>query len=176
MDKVPLNHRPTHEGGVLVMAITATGWVGPEGEAADGGDIPPGSMEFPPCQCTRHRFRAPVTDPVLSAKVAAVNDREEGEGRGVSRAVFRFEPYTTRQDDTVEPEYRAVCVAGDEEPCGAVSGVRGSAVEVDDWMRRHMAESKHHHFKRSFDDYAELLPTSELPAELEPARVKRVRS
>ncbi|MFF3553644.1 hypothetical protein ACFYXL_09540 [Streptomyces tsukubensis] len=94
----------------------------------------------------------------------------------MSRAVFRFEPYTTRQDETVEPEYSAVCVSGDEEACGAASGVRGSALDVDDWMRGHMTETAHRHFKRSFDDYAELLPTSELPAGLEPARVRRVKA
>ncbi|MFF3553643.1 hypothetical protein ACFYXL_09535 [Streptomyces tsukubensis] len=81
MDKVPPERWPKRDGDALAMLIKAGGWVHPEGETADGANIPPGSMAFPPCQCPRHRFREPATDPVLSAKVAAANDRSR-KGRG----------------------------------------------------------------------------------------------
>jgi hypothetical protein len=56
----------------------------------------------------------------------------------MSRAVFRYELFMTRQDPTVEPEYSANCVAGEEESCGADSGIHSEANDVDDWMRSHM--------------------------------------
>jgi hypothetical protein len=91
----------------------------------------------------------------------------------MSRAVFRYVPYATRQDSTVEPEYSAYCVAGDEKSCGADSGIRSEANDVDDWMRGHMRETGHMHFRRRFDDFAELT-VSGMPTDLQPARVKRV--
>lgn len=93
----------------------------------------------------------------------------------MTRAVFRYVPYTTFQDQTVEPEYSAYCAAGEEKPCGAVSGVHSCAVDVDEWMRIHMRETGHRHFRRRFDDFAELGPTGGLPAALEPARFDRVK-
>ncbi|MGW0712447.1 DUF7848 domain-containing protein [Streptomyces sp. NPDC002643] len=89
------------------------------------------------------------------------------------RVVFRFVPFTTRQDPYVEPEYSATCVAGDETDCGEESGVHYTAVDVDDWMRKHMQKTGHQTFRRRFDDFA-LLEPAELPPGLEPARVRRV--
>lgn len=94
----------------------------------------------------------------------------------MTRAVFRYKRYTTRQDQTVEPEYSAHCVAGDEEPCRADSGVRSDANDVDDWMRDHMKDTGHRNFRRRFDDFAELTPTDGLPAELEPPHVEPVKA
>lgn len=93
----------------------------------------------------------------------------------VSRSVFRYVSYTTRQDPTVEPEYSAYCVAGDEEACGAQSEKHDNPTDVDDWMRGHMKETGHMHFRRRFDDFAELTVQG-FPAGLEPARVERVRA
>ncbi|MFZ3471478.1 hypothetical protein ACODT4_20835 [Streptomyces sp. 2.9] len=81
---------------------------------------------------------------------------------------FRFQDYTTRQDPASEPEYSAVCVStdqGDDEEaaaCIAGSGPVASALSVDNWMRDHLRDTGHRHFRRSFDDFAELLPTHEL--------------
>lgn len=44
-------------GGVLLV---------PKDSGADGADLPPGSMAYPPCQCPRHRDK-PTVDPMLSA-------------------------------------------------------------------------------------------------------------
>uniref|UniRef100_A0AAU2V6U1 DUF7848 domain-containing protein n=1 Tax=Streptomyces sp. NBC_00003 TaxID=2903608 RepID=A0AAU2V6U1_9ACTN len=85
-------------------------------------------------------------------------------------SILRYEKWTTRQDPTVEPEYRARCVSGEERYCTATSGKHLSADEADDWMRDHMRQTGHRHFRRSFDDFAELLPTDRL----QPARARRV--
>ncbi|MFZ3547690.1 hypothetical protein ACODT3_19145 [Streptomyces sp. 4.24] len=84
------------------------------------------------------------------------------------KSTFRFQAYTTRQDTAAEPEYSAVCVSTDQDnveeaaACLAASGPMASALSVDDWMRNHMRDTDHRHFRRSFDDFAELLPTHEL--------------
>ncbi|WP_327254106.1 DUF7848 domain-containing protein [Streptomyces sp. NBC_01244] len=92
----------------------------------------------------------------------------------MNRSIFRFEDYTTRQDPKVKPEYRAVCESGEVELCGAKSETEDSAADVDDWMRDHMQATGHRCFRRTFEDFAELLPTEELRKELEPAKVQRV--
>ncbi|WP_443048055.1 DUF7848 domain-containing protein [Streptomyces sp. NBC_00252] len=94
-------------------------------------------------------------------------------GFEVSRSLLRYVPYTTRQDPTVEPEYSAYCVAGDEEACGAQSEKRDNPTDVDDWMRGHMKVTGHMHFRRRFEDFAELT-VSGMPTDLQPAHVKRV--
>lgn len=94
---------------------------------------------------------------------------------------FRFKNFTTRNDPEMLPEYSAIChstdpKAGDGEAeaeetlCLDSSGGFESAEEADDWMRQHMRATGHRHFRRSFEDYAELLPADEL----EPARAERV--
>jgi hypothetical protein len=97
-----------------------------------------------------------------------------GGGFEMSRSVFRFIPYTTLQDQTVEPEYSAECVSGKEKACGEKSGLRSHPTDVEAWMRTHMKETRHRHFRRRIDDFAELVPTDGLPAELESAKVARV--
>lgn len=78
----------------------------------------------------------------------------------MTRSVFRFEYFTTRQDLAVAPEYSAVCVSGADEACGEKSGPMDTADDVDHWMRRHMAGSRHRHFRRAFVDFAELVPAA----------------
>ncbi|MCX4910164.1 hypothetical protein [Streptomyces sp. NBC_00878] len=92
----------------------------------------------------------------------------------MTRQIFRYENYTTRQDPTVEPEYSAECV-GDQQACGEKSGKRSAANDVDDWMREHMRDAGHRHFRRSFEDFAELELTAGIPTALEPARFQRPR-
>lgn len=92
----------------------------------------------------------------------------------MTRAVYRFVKYTSRQDPTVEPEYSAECVSGKEKACGENSGIRSHPADVEDWMRAHMKETRHLHFRRRIDDFSEFIPTDGLPAELEPAKVDRV--
>ena len=91
----------------------------------------------------------------------------------MTRAVFRYAPFTTRQDQTVEPEYSASCAAGAEEPCGAKSKTHDNPTDVDEWMRSHMRETGHMHFRRAFVDFAELT-FSGMPTDLQPAHVVRV--
>lgn len=94
---------------------------------------------------------------------------------------FRFKDFTTRTDPEMVPEYSAICHStepprGDDEDdveetlCLSSSGGFESSDEADDWMRRHMRETGHRYFRRSFEDYAEVLPTDELEA----ARTKEV--
>ncbi|WP_456156749.1 DUF7848 domain-containing protein [Streptomyces mirabilis] len=92
----------------------------------------------------------------------------------MSRATFRYVPFTTSQDPAVEPEYSAYCVVGEAESCGANSGILAGAIAVDDWMRGHMKETGHTEFRRRFDDFAILRRSDGLPTELERARVERV--
>ncbi|MEU4356222.1 DUF7848 domain-containing protein [Streptomyces virginiae] len=81
---------------------------------------------------------------------------------------FRFQNYTTRQDPATDPEYGAVCISTDSQDdsdaaaCLAASGPMASALSVDDWMRDHLRDPDHRHFRRSFDDFAEFLSTREL--------------
>lgn len=93
---------------------------------------------------------------------------------------FRFQNFTTREDPAMLPEYSATCNSTDppggtddeseESLCLNSSGGFATAEEADDWMRRHMRETGHQYFRRSFEDYAELLPADAL----EPAHVERV--
>jgi hypothetical protein len=92
----------------------------------------------------------------------------------MTRAVYRFVKYTSRQDPTVEPEYSAECVSGDEQHCGAISGTHAHPSNVEAWMETHLKETRHRHFRRRIDDFAEFVPTDELPPDLEPAKVNRV--
>lgn len=90
---------------------------------------------------------------------------------------FRFKNFTTRTDPETLPEFSAICHSTDpahggeddveESLCLASSGGFGSAEEADDWMRQHMRETGHRHFRRSFEDYAELFPTDAHPAHAE---------
>jgi hypothetical protein len=89
--------------------------------------------------------------------------------------LLRWVPFTTRQDPAVEPEYSAACVSGAEEACGVKSETHNNPTDVDDWMRGHMRETGHMHFRRRFDDFAELTVEG-LPTDLQPARVERVRT
>ncbi|MER5260416.1 hypothetical protein [Streptomyces sp. NPDC002855] len=86
--------------------------------------------------------------------------------------LYRWETFSTRQDLAVMPEYNAVCVSGADKACLAKSPTCGHAEDADDWMRAHLRETGHVHFRRVFTDFAELLETDQL----EPARVKRVRA
>ncbi|MGC9536319.1 hypothetical protein [Streptomyces sp. UG1] len=83
--------------------------------------------------------------------------REHGTTR--TRRTFRYVPYSIVQDATAMPEYEARCVSGDEEECGAESGLRLDPTEVEEWQRRHTQETRHLRYRRSFGDYAVLEPT-----------------
>ncbi|MFK0175633.1 hypothetical protein ACIQVR_06675 [Streptomyces xanthochromogenes] len=61
-----------------------------------------------------------------------------------------------------EPEYAAVCVSGETESCLERSGHRIDPVIVDEWMRKHMTETGHLNYRRTFVDFAELVPTAQL--------------
>ncbi|UUU24212.1 DUF7848 domain-containing protein [Streptomyces sp. DSM 40750] len=75
-----------------------------------------------------------------------------------TRRVFRYVPYVIAQDTTAEPEYEARCVSGDEEECGAESGVRHDPAAVEQWQRKHTQETRHLRYRRSFGDYSVLEP------------------
>lgn len=45
-------------------------------DTTEGADLPPGSMDYPPCQCPQHRAaEVPAGEVSLSTKVRAVNAR-----------------------------------------------------------------------------------------------------
>ncbi len=73
---------------------------------------------------------------------------------------FRYVPFTIAQDATAHPEYRAVCVTGEERDCGEM--IRsGSPSWVEEWMRRHTQRTGHTRYCRTIDDYAVLEPPPE---------------
>ncbi|MFH8980872.1 DUF7848 domain-containing protein [Streptomyces varsoviensis] len=73
---------------------------------------------------------------------------------------FRCVPFTIAQDTAAHPEYRAVCVTGEEGDCGEM--VRsGSPGWVEEWMRRHTQHTGHTRYCRTIDDYAVLEPPPE---------------
>ncbi|MEV5879868.1 hypothetical protein AB0L75_37770 [Streptomyces sp. NPDC052101] len=76
------------------------------------------------------------------------------------RAVLRFVNYKTIRDPDGEFTYEARCVSGDDTECGTESMVLGSDAAVNDWMAHHTAQTGHQRFKRSFEDYAIVEPTS----------------
>ncbi|MFF5143373.1 hypothetical protein ACFY6U_27175 [Streptomyces sp. NPDC013157] len=76
----------------------------------------------------------------------------------MNRRVFRYVPYVIVQDAGAAPEYAARCVSGDEEDCGAESGVCGHPAQVEEWQRRHTQETRHMRYRRVFADYAVLTP------------------
>lgn len=87
------------------------------------------------------------------------------------RQRMHFQNWTTRQDPKSEPEYKAVCVADDgDRACLAESQTEATPDDADDWMRAHQQDTGHRYFRRTFTDFAELVPTDQL----EPARVQRV--
>ncbi|MFI1356974.1 hypothetical protein ACH4TV_25845 [Streptomyces sp. NPDC020898] len=106
--------------------------------------------------------------------------REHPEAPRTTRRTFRYVPFTIVQDVTAEPEYATRCVSGDEFECGAESGVQGHPADVEEWQRRHMQETRHARYRRTFADYAVMEPpdgvAAGLPAGLEPARVVRART
>ncbi|MFF4311752.1 DUF7848 domain-containing protein [Streptomyces sp. 900105755] len=76
----------------------------------------------------------------------------------MTRRVLRYVPYLIVQDAGAAPEYAARCVSGDEEDCGAESGVCGHPAQVEEWQRRHTQETRHLRYRRVFADYAVLTP------------------
>lgn len=88
--------------------------------------------------------------------------------------ILRWVPFTTRQDPTVEPECFASCASGAEKACDAKSETHDNPTDVDDWMREHMKETGHMHFRCTFVDFAELA-VQRLPTDLVPALVERVK-
>ena len=62
--------------------------------------------------------------------------------------VFRYVPYVIAQDAGAAPEYTARCVSGDEEDCGAESGLCGHPAEVEEWQRRHTQRTRHLRYRR----------------------------
>lgn len=77
--------------------------------------------------------------------------------------VFRFVPYTITQDSTVWPLYAAECVSRDDTTCGATSGGRSHPADVDEWIRRHAQGFGHMSYRRTFTDFACLVPPDDLP-------------
>ncbi|MET8564942.1 hypothetical protein ABZV75_31860 [Streptomyces flaveolus] len=53
-----------------------------------------------------------------------------------------------------ERTWRARCVSGDEQECGAESMVYGGSEAPVDWMAEHTKETGHERFKRIYEDYA----------------------
>lgn len=79
------------------------------------------------------------------------------------RRKLRFQSWTTRQDPKSEPEYRAVCVADDgDRACLAESQTEAAPDDADDWMRAHLRDTGHRHFRRTYTDFAELVLTEQL--------------
>ncbi|PJE97506.1 hypothetical protein CUT44_12560 [Streptomyces carminius] len=72
----------------------------------------------------------------------------------MTRRVFRYVPFTVGQDETAEPEYASRCVSGDEAECGAASGTHHHPGPVEEWQRRHVQETGHRRYRRTFADYA----------------------
>ncbi|MEU7150706.1 hypothetical protein AB0B15_22110 [Streptomyces sp. NPDC045456] len=80
----------------------------------------------------------------------------------MSRHIFRYVPFTIRQDPTAEPTYEAVCVSGEEKECGEKSDEWLTPHPVEVWMREHSKETGHRRYRRNFQDYAAV--EAELPA------------
>ncbi|MGW0705050.1 DUF7848 domain-containing protein [Streptomyces sp. NPDC002643] len=74
------------------------------------------------------------------------------------RALLRFVNYTTTRDPQGEVTYKARCVSGDEEECGAESEVLGDDEAANDWIAEHTAATGHKRYKRTFEDYALVEP------------------
>ncbi|MEV6838989.1 hypothetical protein AB0N17_31515 [Streptomyces sp. NPDC051133] len=70
------------------------------------------------------------------------------------KAVLRFVNYKITRDPDGEKTWRARCVSGDEEECGAESMVFGSDDPPADWMAEHTATTGHQRFQRIYEDYA----------------------
>ncbi|MEU1176594.1 hypothetical protein ABZ464_02910 [Streptomyces sp. NPDC005820] len=70
------------------------------------------------------------------------------------RAVIRFVDYETNRDPQGEVTFKALCVSGDEEECGAESEVCGDDESANTWMAKHTAKTGHKRFKRTCEDYA----------------------
>ncbi|WP_143670115.1 hypothetical protein [Streptomyces sp. Ag109_G2-15] len=62
--------------------------------------------------------------------------------------------YETLRDPHGEITFKARCVSGDDEECGAESDVSGSDEAANKWMAEHTAGTGHKRFKRTFEDYA----------------------
>lgn len=86
----------------------------------------------------------------------------------MTKAVFLYVPWTTRQDPTAFPTYEAKCVTGDETDCGAESGPKLRPQDVETWMDGHLRDTGHTRYLRVFSDYAITQREGEPP--LEPVR------
>ncbi|WP_051851978.1 hypothetical protein [Streptomyces sp. NRRL F-5650] len=76
----------------------------------------------------------------------------------MTRAVLRFVDYKATSDPAGESVWSAVCVSGEEKDCGATSRELGGEEVAIAWMAEHCAETGHNRFKRSFSDYALVVP------------------
>jgi hypothetical protein len=76
----------------------------------------------------------------------------------MTRTVYRFQPFTIRQDTTALPTYEARCVAGEEADCGASSRQETDPAPVERWMAEHTRDTGHFRFRRVFADYADVSP------------------
>ncbi|KPC91897.1 hypothetical protein ADL27_27240 [Streptomyces sp. NRRL F-6602] len=69
-----------------------------------------------------------------------------------------FVPFTITRDATVEAEYGARCVSGDEPECGSDSGACHDPAQVPEWRRKHTQQTRHFRYRRTFADYTVMVP------------------
>lgn len=79
-----------------------------------------------------------------------------------SRVVMRYVPFTVQQDPTAHPTYVAECVIGEKSDCGATSGEHHDPAPVEEWMRKHVQDTQHTRYRRTFTDYAVWEPAEEI--------------
>lgn len=72
----------------------------------------------------------------------------------MTRSVFRYVEYLTRQDPTGELSWAVECVSGEEKDCEASSGPMIGETPAVRWMSNHTAATGHNRYRRTFTDYA----------------------
>lgn len=74
--------------------------------------------------------------------------------------ILVFVTFKTVVDKSSPAEYGATCVVGTEKDCGAESGIKDEAEDVELWMDEHLKQTGHRRFRRYFSEYVEKTPTN----------------
>jgi len=73
-------------------------------------------------------------------------------------SITRFVTFKTTRDPIGELTWRAVCVSGEEEECGASCPEQEDDEDANEWMAKHASQTGHSRFKRFHSDYAIVEP------------------
>lgn len=74
------------------------------------------------------------------------------------RARYRLRNYKITPAKTMMPAHQAVCVTGEDADCGADSGDKACAADVERWIAEHTRDTGHGFYRLAQWDYVQTEP------------------